>query len=245
MARKLSAACLALAALLAVGSITAAAEEEEFRYLHFHKKHVILTGEQITPQVFKMPGGINIECREFTLAGTEEATSEHVTAGKPTTYTTKAGTVHPEYRICKTAGIINATVGTGECHFNLTYETDVKGHALPDIECKGGAIEIKAGLGCIISIPTQQPAEKGIHYTNNEGPETEKRDVILTATIAGISFKANPACVNGFGLPKEGKNAEYEGEATLRAFEDTSTSPTETGVYEEGPQTGLWVGPTS
>ena len=253
MIRGLKAAGVCFVAAIALGAAAAAAAQAE-EFFHSHKATTIFTGESLGPQTFTLPviggGKLGVECAGAKLAGTETGAEHKGSLG--TTFTMASVLLHPEYfgsggpgTACKFKGVPSALpVHTAGCYFKLTAQMDVNGHGQTHLECGTGALEITftSGSTCVIKFPTQTPTTGGVHYKNNKLGTTTEWAVEAFFTVEGIKFTSNNAgaCML-VGIPKEG-TASYTGEFIIRGFEDLEK--TETGVYKEGKQTGIWQGPT-
>ncbi len=228
---------LAFVAVLALGAIGAQAATAAM--FHADEENVVVTGEATNTQTLTI-GSAAVKCTEIGIEGTQTGVA---TEGS---YTAESVTVHPTYSGSASGGeecdsfIGNetATVNTHECHYKLYAETNGEGKGAVDIECpEGQAIEITAST-CVIKIGSQTGLN-GVHYVNN-GTETSEKDITAESQVEGIHYTSNGkfTCTLA-GVGSSGTNAVYEGNATVKAYEDLST-PGTTGSYEMANQVGIW-----
>lgn len=254
MSGNLKALGFLFSAALAISAFAAQTAMAEVEYFHSHKENTIVTGESLGTQTFSVaPGKEFVLCTGAKLAGTQAVGEKHVGEKLGTSYTFNSTTVHPEYfgggagSGCTLKGLEGAStipVNTGSCHFKLAAETGVSKHGPASIECGTGAIEISFSIGgfnCVIKYPTQTTGAGGVSYESVKAGATGEWDLKAKFTLEGVSFTTNngKGCML-IGIPKETKEAVIAGEFTLRGFEDREK--TETGVYEEAAQTGIWHG---
>ncbi|HEX8752133.1 MAG TPA: hypothetical protein VF731_01840 [Solirubrobacterales bacterium] len=241
--------------------VAASMAQAETGYFHWrpgqeNPARAIFTGESLGAQLFTyIPPGegssLPVECAGATLAGTE--TGEEHMGELGLSYTTQNLTVHPTYfgtgglgSSCKIQGVSSVLpVKTTGCHYRLAGSTGASGHAALGIECGTGAIEttFTSGTTCVIKIPTQTSTAAGVRYVNNKPAEENRWDVKATLTAEGLAYTSNSASAcTLIGIAKEG-TVKIAGEFTVRGYEDLKE--TETGVYEEGSQIGIWQGPAA
>jgi hypothetical protein len=245
MNRKLKLFGLMIAVLFAVSAVSAQAAfaAEEF---HAHEEKVILTGEdhpnagleKQTTRVWvagKEKG--TVTCTTLEVWGTVQGTS----SGNGL-FTSPEATVHPKYSNC-TSSFGSASVNTEECHYKFTASTDANGHAEVHIVCPAGqSIKISVAGLCTISVNNNQSVP-GIHYTNvNTGGETSTEELTVHATTGKtIDYTSSGFGCSLAGIPSSGSEAEYEGTATVAAFEDISgTTTAPNNSYEDGEQVGIF-----
>jgi hypothetical protein len=276
MTRKLNILGLLVVALALGALGASSAQAANFFHSHIGEKNpdqVIITGENkigeaetVSPHVFTFaPGSKAIVCKVAKHEGTEDAgvrvkdeeldetekplpfTHENATT-KVKTITGTSLTLTATYSECEVPSIGAATVTNNGCHTRFTAETSVEEHGGVHLECGAtGSIVIKAST-CEITIKSQT-VNKGAHYTNTGETRVagKLRDIDLKTTLTGMSFTTNKnlVCLSA-KIPNEGKEGTYEGELTVKAFEDLNKTENKgkTGVYEEGKQLDAWWGPT-
>lgn len=250
---------LVLVAMLALSAVAASAAQATEEFLHSHKEKTILTGEiKEGPAVFELsPGsGLKAECEAVKLEGTVVGT-KHESEVKGTTYTTGAGSgsATATFSGCVFAGL-PATIKTNECHLTVFGETTETTAGKPmgtvELVCPTGKtldVEVPA-LGTVVHFGTQLIPHGG-SYTNINSGETQKQEVTIVTTAGtegspGISWTCTPkaSCLAGLGSTS-GSSATLVSKIIGKGFEDKNTGANEgkTGVYEEGAQTGIWIGP--
>lgn len=260
MIRNLKALGLALTAMLAISAMTAAAAQATEEFLHSHKEKTVLTGEAHEgPARFELsPGsGLTVECESTKLEGTVVGV-KHESAGKGTTYTTGSGSGAgaATFSGCSFAGH-PATINTNECHLTIFGETTETKAGKPmgtvELTCPAGkSIEMSIpALGIVMRVGPQLIPHSGSYTNVNTGGKTETEEVIIVTTAGiegspGIAWTCTPkaTCIAGIGA-NSGTSATLTGQITGKGFEDKNTGANEgkTGVYEEGAQTGIWLGP--
>jgi hypothetical protein len=262
MSRNLKALGLALAAMFALSAVAAqGAFAEEF--FHAHTEHVIITGEQhpqfpIQKTIINNNAGEKkgeVQCKILHLTGDEVGVETPGTG----TWTSTTATVHPVYEECELISPFKAaaTVNTGKCHYRFTSNTEettktpeVQKHARARVTCpKGENITISTpSTGCVITVNNEenpvgsgefgQTPTHGVVYTNvNTTKETSKKELTAHATVKNIKYTSNFTCQLA-GIPASGEKAEYEGTATVKAYEYVSGT-TESNNYVKGAQVGI------
>lgn len=208
MARNLKALGLALVAVFAMSAVAASAASAD-KFTTDTGAPVELTAEAKSEQVFTTEGGNKVECSEVQV---DEAT---VNSGD--TSVTVKPTYNKEANTCTNEFTGASQVTTEGCHYTFHGETDANGHAKVDIVCPEGSpgIVIHNGLSCDITVAPQNGLV-GVHYSNvaNTTPE---EDIVLNATVSGISYTATSACAFVGVFSGE---AEYTGEVTVTGWED-------------------------
>jgi hypothetical protein len=224
-----------------------------------------------SPQVFTPAVGAKaVTCEKAVFEGTEDTAGRvkdeekaedeeegkkghplpftHENASGVKTITGTSSTVTPTYSECTVPSIGAATVTNNGCHYRLTAETSAEEHGGVHVECGAtGSIVIKAST-CEITIKSQT-VDKGVHYTNTGETKVagNLRDIDIKSTATGIDFTTNGnlVCLSA-KIPTNGNAGTYEGEVTVKAFEDLNKTENKgkTGVYEEGKQLDAWWGPT-
>lgn len=232
MTRNLKALGLALVAVFAMSAVAASgAQAESF---HSHAEHTTLTAKGTSDQTFTITNSLSFTCKKMSARGDITGT-----ASGGGLFTNANATVRPFYEECKASNGDVVNVTTTGCHYRLNAETDANGHGKAFIECGTGAIKINdPSNGCTVSIPTGEPTEKGVHYTNEaNGGGTNEETIAGEATVTGIHFTSNFICQLG-GVPKEGNETHYVGSFTVEGFKYESGN-TEEG-YVHGPQVGIF-----
>src|SRR5262249_23322073 len=90
----------------------------------------------------------------------------------------------------------------------------------------GKVIQVVTSAGCNIDIPEQGFLNHIVFENKNPGAgladETQTKDLIVNATVSGVTFQETGAFCPG-GNNHQGTNAQFAGETTVRAYEDTQS----------------------
>lgn len=275
MSRNLKALGLALAAVFALGAISAqgafAAGENcknaGEQCFHADAEHVILTGhrdETVGAQktaVLTLGTNLKVECANTTIEGTETGVL-HKNEVTGETWTVQSATVRPDYygegtqaehKKCDSfLGKETVEVKTNMCHYTLGSETPAEEKALATVICpKGESIEILGG-GLTIKLT-------GGPENLFEGKEVNKnlKGVHYTSTGAttnekDITVKSNVTgihftCAPAFscGLVGVATTGNNAGYVGDVTVQGFADKGGETTSYLEGEQVGIWQGPTT
>src|SRR6478752_1593957 len=149
----------------------------------------------------------NSECKNATLEGT--------TTGQTGV---NEVTLTATYAECEFFGE-PATVTMNGCKYTLTGSGQAANTALVDVVgcTTGKSIEIAVPGFCTLTIPEQNGLS---HLVGDNVAGSNPADVIATATVSSITVTQDGAlCPDGNN--HHGTNASFEGETTLRAFQDS------------------------
>jgi hypothetical protein len=215
---------LALVAVFAMGAMAASAASATDTFTS-PKATSVITAEGTNNRFEITSSGTFVECTLATFKGTVTGTAA------------KEVTVYPTYK-----GVPGKTPHTGKCKTNLgdtaepgvhmngcayvltgntTKEDPVgKKDAVVWIQCPPKQeITITGPGGCTIHVPEQTPTEGGVTYTNELDATAKKWDVLVHATVTGITYTTNFNC-QLVGIAKEGNDSDYTGTVTVKSFED-------------------------
>ena len=244
MTRNLKALGMALAAVLAVGAVSASAASASTIDHTFvaHGKYLTLVADPAAPkQVFTF-GGAEVTCEELTasgeLASDGETEVEEFEVEGTKTYKAPSMTFLPAYNTC-TIGGLKATVKANGCHYTLTGKTDAFGHAIKHIFCEAGKqIEISV-TGCTVKFGEQ--TLRGVRYVHeyDQNTQTQNKALTIETTLkaneeeeqTGIQYTATGAFCSLAGIPKEGEDGALAGKHTVTAYFDS----------EHKEKRGLWT----
>lgn len=228
MTRNLKALGLALVAMLALSATaasTASAQVQDRLTLDGGEENAVVTATS-HDNVFRITslGGVSLARFECTTSRFTAAVQNNAT--EVTSTVSYAGTTNvvPHTNHCS-ATVGSVTVDMNSCGYILTGNTSREDpgptkDAVVSVECTTPGDEIRiTNAGCEVTVPPQTPTSGGVTYTNENN--NGKWDVKVTATVTGITFTSHgPACAAA-GIPAEGQTADYNGTATVRAFQPT------------------------
>lgn len=249
MARNIRKLGLVLAAVFALGAISAQAASAAVEHtFNSELTNTVLTadnaglGEHVLSVTTKGGTKLSVNCTTVLLSGNQVAKTAdeitlHPTFGKKN--------AKGESGSCKLAGI-TVTVTTTGCNF--VFDSDTSGTpetAATSIECEAGKTITSTAAGCTISIGAQGPLH-GVSYTN-EGAGAA-RTIKVVAAVKGIAWSAKGAlcALIGLGNGETGTNGEYTGTALTKGFQFIEgpfvpEGGTDKDAYKEGPQAGIFL----
>ncbi len=246
MIRNLKVLGLALAAVFAMSAMAAQAAMASGERFHSDEDPTVITASNagLGNHVFTAQG-VPVECETATFAGTQTgSTAEEIT-------------VHPTYSNCSVIGVPVTVVTTG-CNYILYSETGENTHtsttdAPVKIECTEGHELYFEAAKCKITIETPQTV-RGVTYSN-EGTETSKKDIRVTASTDTIKYVAENTAGIGFKCGTLGielgthEDATYTGAVTAKGSVDKCAAEecpfvpeggTDKDAYTEGAPVGIW-----
>ncbi len=218
MIRNIKALGLALVAMMALGAVLASAAQAAREAVVIDTNPAIVTGEikAGTQHILKIPP-LEIKCEVANLEGTAEQTP-----GQESQQTVEDLTVTATYSNCH--GIV---VRMNGCKYTITGETQAQPTTTTAQAKVTGCtankvIEVESPFVCTITIGEQNYLSHVIFSNTNPGlgkpDETQTKDIDVNATVSGIQWTGD-----GGLCPTPGTGASFNGETTVRAFEDTQT----------------------
>lgn len=229
-------AVLATSAMLAQGA--SAAENHEFVLT---EAPAVLTGHSIEGNhVFEVAeAGSGVECKTATFEALQEEKVQDELE------------VYPTYTECNVKGTeIGATVTNHGCTYVFDSDTEVtvsEEHAPVALECHHDTYRITVvdNFGfCVIDFSDTHPPDEptinqvlhGVTY-ENVSSEGTPHEVIVDATVTGITYEATDAGCELLGIPQgTGHDGKYSGKATIKAYENEGTTlHTGDGTQENPP----------
>lgn len=197
MARRISALCLSIVAMLGVAAVwtgSASALGEKF---HSVVEPTVLTGTNEGEDTFTV-GAFSVKCTTTTVSGTW------------TTKTPETMTLHPTYTGCEDSNGEAASIFTTGC--NLVYWSEVLGtsDAKVEVECEAGQSIRVAVTACTMTITPQ--ANLGATYAN--GKVNNIGDITVKSTWEAGFTK------HGLCLGIEGTKGKFTGSWTVTGYED-------------------------
>ena len=231
MTRNLKALGVALAAVFAMSAVAASSAMAVDHFTTPGGIATILTGIS-EDNVFKITSpNAEFQCKTSRYKAT--------VVSQPT-----VATVEPVYEgtVGKTdTGHCTASIGEkltidmNGCDYDFTGETTGKDKEKTDatasVTCPvGKEIETTNPL-CNIFIHEQTPTEGGVTYTN-EAESNNKKDIKVTMTLTGLTWKAEDSFACTLGGFKEGSNFDLTGSITFTAYKEINGSESEQGDIE-------------
>jgi hypothetical protein len=215
MTRNLRKFGLALFAILAMSSISAAAAQAvvEFRP---EIKNEFLHGEQNAAHVLVV-NARNVKCEKATVVGELAGPSVEMTLA-------------PTYAECTAFGLA-AEVKMNGCEYRFKVNNAAAPFEGPiSIECPAGkVIEINAGGGvCLVTVAAQNPAKK-VGYANKGAGAARDFDIEAVNVVLEVSV-TGPVLVCG---ANGAKAAQYSGSLTLKGNEAANTAKAQVGLWIE------------
>jgi hypothetical protein len=233
MILKLKTLSLTLIVVFAFGAVTASTASATDKFTA-EQSPAIVTGHGESNVGFKITASSEVAfvCTTAISTGTVTNGATEVTVHEEQFGKTNI-TPHSPGEACESA-FGNVIVDMNGCGYTLTGNTDGSDggtDATVWIECPTGKEIVLTNSLCNIKIPVQTPTSGGVTYTNEGSGST--RDVKVSETITGITYTSEGSfCALG-GVPSEGNNADYNGTATVKGYQDNSGT--------EGAQTGISV----
>ena len=218
MTRKLKVLGLALVAAFAMSAVAASVATAEAFHFGSEVEHTVITGSQVTEDVFTVHGG-TVKCSTATYAG-----GTINSANKNSTEIT----INPTYGGCRFAGIADsATIDMNSCDYLFTPKTTDAGPVYTGevhIKCKtqGDTITVTVVIGgvtkCIVHIPEQSLS--GITYTNVNPGGGAKTHLLVDVNITGIKYSQTEGTGGGKCETKDNTTTgTYVGQATIKGFD--------------------------
>ena len=233
MIRNLKALGLALAAVFAMSAVAASSASAVDHFTTPEGVATILTGTSEN-NVFKITSpAVEFKCKTSRFKAT--VVSQPTVATVKPIYEGTPGATDTGH--CFATVVEKVTVDMNGCDYDLSGETTGKDlekvDATVSITCPvGKEIELTSPL-CNTFVHEQTPTEGGVTY-DNEKELNGKKDVKVTVTATGVTWKAEDSFACTLGGLKEGSNADYTGNVTITGFK-------EIGKEEEGEQVDIEV----
>lgn len=221
--RKLNMLWIAVLATLVLGALAASPANATKHTFHTEVDTVIVTAEQENQVVFEVQG-VPVACETLRIFGTaQEETQEFVA------YTETSGcTVGPVEVLVETAGCTNITDG----------ETDKEEHATVELTCEGGNKIRVTAPACEIHIGPQVFGG-GFHFANQGSGAVREVTVSITEDEIATVVTEFGFCFL-LGLEEGVHKGVLEGSVLATGYKDEGVHGSETPVFTEGNQVGIW-----